>query len=49
MKQENTLGPPVTKRPGPREKDHPPPIHNQEGNILNMTMDLGEIWVTMPW
>lgn len=32
MKQENTLGPPVTKGRGPKEKDQPPPIHNQEGN-----------------
>lgn len=49
MKQENTLGPPVNKGRRPREKDQPPPIHNQEGNILNMTMDLGEFWVMKPW
>lgn len=51
MKQENTLGPPVTKGRGPNEKDQPPSIHNQEGNIhiLSMTMDLGEFWVSKPW
>lgn len=43
MKQENTLGPPVNKGRRPREKDQPPPIHNQEGNILNMTMDIGRV------
>lgn len=54
-KKKNTVSHEIRKHPrttrhqkAGAKGETPPPIHNQEGNILNMTMDLGKIWVTKP-